>query len=279
MSYKELKQHGTVDFPIELYHIDRNHPEYEMAHHWHNSIEIIRIINGSLNLNLNNREIYAQKGDIIMVNPEVVHGGIPFDCVYECIVFNIDLLRNTDKNCISFIEDICSKNIVINDFFKNNSTEISEIADSLFDAMNKNLSSFLILSRLYDLFGIILEKRYYKYITDLSNGGDKQNAKLKKVLSFIENSYASPLTLDELAKEAGMSRKYFCHFFKRMTQKTPINYLNTYRIEHAARKLIATDNSITEIAYECGFNDLSYFIKTFKSVKGVSPKTFRTMSD
>jgi AraC-like DNA-binding protein len=56
---------------------------------------------------------------------------------------------------------------------------------------------------------------------------------------------------------------------------TPFEYLNNYRVEMASRALITTDKPITEIAFSCGFNDLSYFIKTFKKCKGITPKSFR----
>ena len=60
-----------------------------------------------------------------------------------------------------------------------------------------------------------------------------------------------------------------------MTGKTPIEYLKDYRVERAARKLLGSDMPITQIAYTCGFNDLSYFIKTFKKIKGCTPKNYR----
>ena len=53
-----------------------------------------------------------------------------------------------------------------------------------------------------------------------------------------------------------------------MTRKSPVEYLNLYRIERASRKLLNSDMSVTDVAFACGFNDLSYFIKTFKAVKG-----------
>ena len=62
---------------------------------------------------------------------------------------------------------------------------------------------------------------------------------------------------------------------KEMTRKSPVEYLNTYRVEKAARKLITSDISVTDVAFACGFNDLSYFIKTFKAYKGVTPAKFR----
>ena len=83
-----------------------------------------------------------------------------------------------------------------------------------------------------------------------------------------------PLTLEEISGSVNMSPKYFCRFFHEMTHRTPIDYLNYYRIERACYQLITTNLSITEIAYASGFNDLSYFIKTFKKYKGTTPKKY-----
>ena len=78
-----------------------------------------------------------------------------------------------------------------------------------------------------------------------------------------------------MAQVAGVSPKYFCSFFKTMTAKTPVEYLNNYRVEKAAAMLLSSDSSVTDIAFSCGFNDLSYFIKVFRDLKGISPKKFR----
>lgn len=83
------------------------------------------------------------------------------------------------------------------------------------------------------------------------------------------------LTLGNLAEAADMSPKYFCRFFSEMTGKTPIEYLNYYRIECAAEQLLYTDDLVTDIALNCGYNDLSYFVKTFKKYKAQTPKQFR----
>ena len=95
------------------------------------------------------------------------------------------------------------------------------------------------------------------------------------MLKYIRDNFASEITLDDMARQAGLSTKYFCAFFKNMTGTTPVKYLLAYRVERAARKLLGTDESITRIAYDCGFNDLSYFIKTFKDVKRITPKNYR----
>jgi AraC-like DNA-binding protein len=97
---------------------------------------------------------------------------------------------------------------------------------------------------------------------------------LKKVLHFIEESYYSSITLEDLSKVVAMSPKYFCKFFYELTHRTPIDYLNYYRVECASYKLVTTDLSITDIAYSCGFNDLSYFIRSFKKYKGITPSKY-----
>ena len=275
MIYNELLQRGTYELPIELYPINSNHPKYEMAHHWHNEFEIIHIIKGKMKIRLNRREFDGMAGDIIFVNSQTVHGGNPVDCEYECIVFDNSIINTVDKACGAFISDLIDHIIVVNDHFKKSDERVYGVFLKLFKVMNEKGSYFEVMASLYELFGIILKDKCYKSASGLGEENSAGNAKLKKVLTYIRQSYDAPLTLDKMADVAGMNPKYFCSFFKDMTKKSPVEYLNMYRIEKAARKLLSTDMSVTEIAFSCGFNDLSYFIKTFKKIKGITPNGFR----
>ena len=98
---------------------------------------------------------------------------------------------------------------------------------------------------------------------------------LKQVLDFIEHNYTGALTLKQLSASVSMSPKYFCRFFSEMTHQTPMDYLNRQRIERACYEISTTDDSITDIAYRNGFNDLSYFIRTFKKYKGTTPGKYK----
>lgn len=281
MSYNELKQHGTLDFPIELYQIDKNHPKYEMASHWHSEIEIIRIVEGQLNIKLYNNEYLANKNDVIFVNSETVHGAYPIEgCKYECIVLHMDMLSVEDNGCRFFIESILNHEFSVNEFNRYQANDFHRAIDNLFVAMKHHSSGykFMVIGALYQLLGIIVDNHMYSSTTGATTlSGDKNVPKLKNVLTFIRKNYDKPITLDDMANSAGMSNKYFCYFFREMTRKTPVEYLNNYRIERASRKLLNSDTSVTEIAYSCGFNDLSYFIKTFKTIKGITPAKFRKM--
>ena len=135
---------------------------------------------------------------------------------------------------------------------------------------------FKVIGEMYKMFGEIIDSHLYSNITGVTElGADKNMHKLKNVLVFMRDNYDKPISLSDMADAADMSSKYFCYFFKEMTRKSPVEYLNTYRVEKAARKLITSDISVTDVAFACGFNDLSYFIKTFKAYKGVTPARFR----
>ncbi|MBR5614220.1 MAG: helix-turn-helix transcriptional regulator [Clostridia bacterium] len=278
MIYNELKPRGTADFPIEYYYIDKNHTRYDMSSHWHSELEIIRILDGELNVKLDNESYTAQKGDIIIVNPETVHGAIPAACVYECLVFHMEFLYVDTYSCRFFIESILNREYVIKSYIPLEDSEFHSAVNAVFDAMSHKSSGykFTVIGALYRLFGIIVDEHLYSTASgDRGMSSDKNLPKLKKVLSFIRGNYDKQIALGDMATSAGMSSKYFCYFFKEMTGKTPVEYLNGYRIEKASQKLLNTDLSVTDIAYSCGFNDLSYFIKTFKAQKGISPTKFR----
>ena len=278
MIYNELKQRGTEDFPIEFYYIDKNHARYDMSAHWHSEVEIIRILDGRLNVKLDNKSYIAEKGDIVFVNSETVHSAVPENCVYECIVFQMDFLYTDTYSCKFFIESILNREYVIREFSSDIKTPFHCAANEVFDIFENKSSGykFLVIGALYKMFGVIIDNHLYSAVNGNSLvAADKNLPKLKKILSFLRENYDTHIPLENMAKAVGMSAKYFCYFFKDMTGKTPVEYLNGYRVEKASQKLINTDLSVTEVAFLCGFNDLSYFIKPFKGIKGISPAKFR----
>lgn len=278
MSYNELEQRGTPDFPIEYYFIDKTHVRYDMSAHWHSEVEIIRILRGELSVKLNEKIYDAKAGDVLFVNGETVHGAFPKDCEYECIVFHVDFLHTENYSCKYFFDGLINREYVVNEYNPRQNSDFHNAVACLFDAIKHRSSGykFLVIGALYGLFGTIVDGHLYTSVSgNQSIHNSKNLPKLKKVLTFIRKNYDRQISLEDMAKAAGMSPKYFCYFFKEMTGKTPGEYLKGYRIEKAANKLMYTDLSVTEIAYASGFNDLSYFIKTFKTQKGMSPTKFQ----
>ncbi len=278
MAYNELAERGSENFPIGFYHLDENHPKYIMQHHWHKELEIIRVIKGKLTVFLNNAEIAMTQNDIVFVNPEVVHGAAPESCVYECIVFDpekILLCTDAGKRIASGLVD---HTLFIYHRIKSDNKALFSAANNLFDSFSHTEEDYQLqaIGSLYKLFSVICLKKLFSENTAYSSFlKDKNLIKLKRAIEYMRDNYKSQISLEELSKAVDVSPKYFCVIFKAMTGMTAFEYLNAYRIEKASKSLISTDMGITDIAFSCGFNDLSYFIKTFKKYKNTTPKMFR----
>lgn len=101
------------------------------------------------------------------------------------------------------------------------------------------------------------------------------NRRIAKVFEYLNEHYADPITLADMAAYAHMHEASFSRFVKRSTGKTFIDSLNEIRLGHATRLLIDTNQTIAEIAYSCGFNNISNFNRIFKRKKNCTPRAFR----
>ncbi|MEG2773771.1 MAG: AraC family transcriptional regulator, partial [Acetivibrio sp.] len=98
---------------------------------------------------------------------------------------------------------------------------------------------------------------------------------LKKVISFIEQKYQEKIYVNQLAKLANMNEQYFCRFFKKSIGKTPIEYVNEYRIKKAKHLLKDTELSVMEVCMETGFNNLGNFMREFRKYNQTTPLQYR----
>jgi transcriptional regulator GlxA family with amidase domain len=99
-----------------------------------------------------------------------------------------------------------------------------------------------------------------------------------EAIAHLESHFAEPVNLDQLAGFAHMSKRSFIRLFQAATGNPPIARLIQLRLSFAVKLLRHTDKTITEIAYEAGFNDSNYFARQFRKVIGLSPRTYRAHS-
>ena len=104
-----------------------------------------------------------------------------------------------------------------------------------------------------------------------------ESRRVQKVKQYIDDNYSKPLKLDEIADLVGMSPVAFSRFFRRRTDRTLSDYIVDIRLGHAARMLVDTTKNVSEICYECGFNNLSNFNRAFKAKRNYTPREFRAM--
>jgi len=105
--------------------------------------------------------------------------------------------------------------------------------------------------------------------------GSTRDIRLEDVRRYLESNYAEPVSLARLAERAGVTSVYLCRAFKEYTGRTIFSYLLTRRIQEATVLLRSTDEKIATIAFQCGFNDLSYFNRKFKQMVCKSPGEYR----
>lgn len=279
MSQKENKLHSTQLKPFSFYHsrIPENAPD--VALHWHTEIEINMVIEGKGYYQVGDKHITAVEGDIVIISPNILHS-VYTDTHIESstFVFSPELLGVSfyDKASVSYIRPIINGIKIFSPFINSqtdNYTEIYQCVKNIFD-IGKNESEFyelILKSELYKLIYMLYSNR--KMISQ--NDSPKYFDKIKTALQYIQENYQENITVSELAELCHFSKAYFMSFFKKNVGIPCVEYIMQFRLKKSAEALKTTDKSIAEIAFDCGYRNLSNFNRHFKSYFGVVPKDFR----
>lgn len=115
----------------------------------------------------------------------------------------------------------------------------------------------------------LLHKKPYK-----NRYSKKEQSRIRDIYALIDERYQGKISVDEVAKFCNLTKPAFCRYFKKATGSTFIEFLNQYRISQSKRMLL-TGKNVTETCFECGFESLSYFNRTFKKVTGENPSAFK----
>lgn len=277
LRYHESKQRGSLDFPLEYHYLDESHPRYQMPYHWHEEYELLHVIGGEFELILDDEALVLRPGDVAFIAAEQLHGGFPRNCIYECIVFDMRLLLKCNDHCKRQISSIRHHHISLQSRYAVDDSSIRHTIPPMFRALHDQCPGYelITLGCLFQFLGEIYKHGAYQAAEPTDDG--RKALQLKQVFELIETNYASPLTLTDMAAAVHMSPKYFCRFFRATTHRTPVDYLNYYRIEAACNEIAATDRNLTEIALDSGFSSLNYFIRQFKKYKGITPGQYQEM--
>ena len=273
-NYHEDLPRGIPDFPLEFYHVDEHHPRYYMDCHWHDEFELIRVLEGTLCVTLGGIEHRLSTGDTAFVTGGQPHAATPENCIYECVVFDPSMLFRSGDACKAYLHRIQHGSVTLSPCFRADCTPVRETMQRLFGTAfspDRQPNALLVFGALLEFFGWVFEAGAYTESELELPQNSRRIHHLKQALTFVERHYTEPITLAQMADAAHMSPKYFCRFFRQMTRRTPVDYLNYYRVERACHQLSTTEKSVTEVALDCGFNDISYFIKIYRRHKGVSP--------
>ena len=256
--------------------------EFNFPLHYHEEFELNLIINAKGAKRIVGDHI-DQIGDLelVLIGPNLSHAWFTHQCKSNdikevTIQWHKDLLdeKLLRRNQLSFIRkmfDLSAKGIL---FSKETVQAIYPRIVSL-DRESGFDSVMALINILHDLS----TSRNMRTLSEAGFNSDFQlnynSRRIEKAFEYMNKNYDKPITLNDIAKLVNMTDVSFSRFIKKRTGITFIDSLNEIRLGHASRILIDTTNSIAEVSYSCGFNNISNFNRLFKKKKGCTPKEFR----
>ncbi|MGN7411289.1 helix-turn-helix domain-containing protein [Paenibacillus sp. SAF-068] len=261
------------------------HAEDMELHNHVDFTELVIVLSGHATHVVNTEEFFIKKGNTFVINGDTHHAyKDPHDFRICNIMFSPEMLasagpdlRKSNGFQALFVLEPFYRNI--HSFPSKLSLSISslEYVESLISFMIEEYQSkqqgyqTMLISRLMEMV-VYLSRQY-----DTQEKGIEGNnlMHLANAISFIEDHYLEPLSLEDIAGKSNISIRHLNRIFRSYYQMTPMSYLQKLRLEKACHLLKNGNLSITEISYECGFNDSNYFTRQFKKAFGKSPKTYR----
>jgi len=256
--------------------------EFDFPLHYHDEFE--------LNFIKNARGARRMIGDhigeideleLILVGPNLQHAWFTHNCHSNAIeeitiqfhkdLFDEKMLR---RNQLNFIKTMFEKSVRGISFDKETATAVTGRLNDL----NKK-QGFDSVLELMSLLHQLSTSKNMRTLSDSSFNNTEQfsynSRRIEKTFEYMNNNFDKQITLSEVANLSNMTQVSFSRFFKNRTGINFIDSLNEIRLGNASRMLIDTTHSIAEIAYNCGFNNLSNFNRIFKTKKKCTPKQFR----
>jgi len=255
--------------------------KFDFPLHYHEEYELNLILNakGAKRVVGGHIEVIDDV-ELVLIGPNLYHAWFTHQCQGEeiteiTIQFHKDLFdeRFLKRNQLSFVKSMLERSQ--RGILFSHDTVLA-LKDRLLSLDKKTgFDSVLeLLSVLHDLS----ISRNMRTLSDLSFTNEKfyyNSRRIEKVFEYMNTNYNKSVSLAEVSRIANMPEASFSRFIKKRTGKTFIDSLNEIRLGHASRMLIDTTNTIAEIAYKCGFNNISNFNRIFKRKKFCIPKEFR----
>lgn len=282
MQGEELREHGTRLFPVACY-LDLL-PRDEIPWHWHNELELGLIASGSAVVETGSETRLLQAGEGFFFNSNILHTVIQSaddSCELHSVVCHPRAISGSTDNIIwqKYLKPLIENQACPGFFLTPDVNWQKQVLDSLsllWQAAEQEPYGYEIgirneLSTIVTLFSqnqpIVSKKSFGKEQRD--------NARIKEMLTFIQANYGRELTIEDIASACSVSASECIRCFRATIGTTPIAYLKSYRLQQAALKLQLSTDKISAIAESCGFQEMSYFAKSFKEVYGCTPSAYR----
>jgi len=274
---REITPVSDDDFFVLLNHYNA---KFDFPVHYHPEYELNLVLNSKGKRIIGDSIQYYENKDLVLTGPNTPHAWAG-DEEYKnahvmTLQFHSDFLsdRTLNRRIALPIRDLLIKarrGVLF-------SPETVELMNGRLEKLSntQGFDSLLeFLSILYDL-SISRNQEILASASYVGHIDPSRSKRIQKVTNYIQESLHNEIRIKEVAEMVNMSETAFSHFFKKQTQRTFTDYLTDIRIGYAARLLMDSEQTISEICFESGFNNVSNFNRTFKKKRGVTPSDFRS---
>ena len=276
---KENKSHGTKDDPFSTYHIKNEGRSFQIPVHWHDELEIIYVKSGFLTVSISGENYIGTPGDAFVVSPGNLHfmGSQAGEVDYFTFLFPLEYISFCTDDMLDdkLLTPLKNGHLMIRPRIKDAAKELCEQLAEIYMAKNdeKKLEIAVQIKTKIILLQFILEMWERGFVIENDKSG--RNTIEKEMISYIQQNFMEKISLKEFGEQFHLSEKYISRYFKEHFHITLSQYITYLRLENAKQLLQDTDLSVTETAMQSGYQNVSYFIRSFKKTYGISPLKYR----
>ncbi|WP_180272765.1 AraC family transcriptional regulator [Konateibacter massiliensis] len=243
--------------------------------HWHKEIELIYIRGGSARISINDTMFVAKEGDLVFCDSGNIHysDSHDMDNSLDFLIFDPNLVSPVYEKS-NFIKPLITAEMLeqlqLND-------RLLDLIETVKRETRQKEAHYkeVVTAKLMEFWYLLLRRLPKEQ--ERSAEKNKRNDMLydlQQLLSYIDSHYSENLSLAFAADKMGFSESHFSKIFKKLMGTNYVNYINLIRVEHAAAQLKSTPDKVTDIAIDCGFNNIRNFNRVFKSITGYTPTAF-----
>ena len=269
-------EHVQDDFQLQLrFDIINTNNEFYPAH-WHNHLEILLILDGTMTAYVNDKKYELVYHDLLIINPREIH----YTQVHGSIRYI--LLQIPLEDLKRLIPDF--EMLYFDEFYPHELSEGRPIQNTealLIKMKNEfekkeNGYQLLFTSLFYEFLYDLYRNHSIQLSARCKDKATKTLHRIEQIMDYVKSHYQSPITLDEISGSLSISPEYCCRMFKKYTSQTLLEYINTVRLVHFYNDLTHLNDSITYLMDKNGLTNYKVFIRMFRQAYGTTPSKVRS---
>lgn len=293
---KEVRPHGTESFPCAIYRTRFAGKGTLVKHHWHDEVEILYFSGGDFRLEINMEQFPVRSECLYFINPGELHSIVAESAdtyIEDAVVFSPSILSfdACDAAQMQLIQPIREGSMLFPRCISAEDPAFAPVRSAFLEVMHsfgramQEEALFIdgaatddLINQLYiksALLRVLAVLSACGLFTPAGKNPDRRVEDIKTVLTYIRENYKETIHICDLAGTINRNEQYFCRFFKKAIGRSPMAYVNEYRIKQARRLLEQTDLSVMEVCLECGFNNLGNFLREFRKYTDTTPLQYR----